>query len=919
VQTIFGQIRQGVGSTGTVNDLGDPLLLQYVFQSAATGDQYAPTSRVDFNLSERHRLTGTYWLQRFKSLPDLLNNRDPVFPGMPNVAAQNSYRTTGSATLRSTLGSNLVNELKGGWQWSPNDFFANVTADQFSSTDGLAVLFPGNVGDDGVHTTSPAPRNTTTWDIANTLSWLKGSHSFTLGGSYAGINNRLNNYTVVPNIQIGFDTNTDPAAGMFSSANFPGASSTNLTAARNLYALLTGRVSSIPGTARLDEATGQYVYNGDLAQISGQSNFAAFIQDSWRVSPTFTLNAGLRWDLHMPFTPVSRTFSRAFLDDACGISGIGQGVGGRPCNLFQPGVQTGTLVPTFDLFEPGDGAYKTNWTDFAPNVGMAWRPNVQDGFLRTLLGDPEQATVRAGYSLSYNQERIDRFTVNAGDNPGGAIGVTRNLTTGFPLVLPGESHPVLLSQRNRLGPPTFPEAPAYPIDATTADNVNIFPEDLRTPRVHSYSVGFQRSIGADMAIEVRYVGNRNDYTWAEENWNERNIITNGFMDEFRAAQANLKANIAAGRGNTFAYTGAPGTSPLPIHLAYLNGSANAGNPAAYTSTSFTNSAFIGRLSEHNPQILGNNGAAAQLDTTANRSRALTAGFPRNFFVLNPGVGGVFVVQDKNWTKFNSAQVEIRRRLSQGLLVSGSYTYGIRKSSSLQTLHRDRIQIDNTDIPHAFKVNWYWEIPVGRGRRFGTDMHPILDGILGNWEFSGNARTQTQRYTMVGVKLEGMTVDELQDVFKIRTSLNATGLTQVFSFPQDIIDNTVKAFNTDPTSPTGYGALGAPTGRYIRPASDANCIYLYRGDCGTQDINLNGPLFNRVDMKVTKKFPIGGRANIEIAMEVLNAFDNVNFNHSTAFNPNNDIDTFRVTSGYTDINTTFDPGGRIGQLLWRINW
>ncbi len=23
--------------------------------------------------------------------------------------------------------------------------------------------------------------------------------------------------------------------------------------------------------------------------------------------------------------------------------------------------------------------------------------------------------------------------------------------------------------------------------------------------------------------------------------------------------------------------------------------------------------------------------------------------------------------------------------------------------------------------------------------------------------------------------------------------------------------------------------------------------------------------------------------------------------------------------YTDINTTFDPGGRIGQLVWRINW
>jgi hypothetical protein len=138
-------------------------------------------------------------------------------------------------------------------------------------------------------------------------------------------------------------------------------------------------------------------------------------------------------------------------------------------------------------------------------------------------------------------------------------------------------------------------------------------------------------------------------------------------------------------------------------------------------------------------------------------------------------------------------------------------------------------------------------------------------------------------------------------------------------PQDIIDNTIKAFNVDPTSPTGYGALGPPTGRYIRPASDPNCIAIYRGDCGAGDIDLNGPLFTRVDMRITKKFPIRGSANVEFAFELLNAFDNVNFNHSLAFAPGTDSDTFRVTSGYTDINTTFDPGGRVGQLLWRINW
>ena len=45
---------------------------------------------------------------------------------------------------------------------------------------------------------------------------------------------------------------------------------------------------------------------------------------------------------------------------------------------------------------------------------------------------------------------------------------------------------------------------------------------------------------------------------------------NGFVDEFRKAQGNLQANIAAGRGTTFAYTGAPGTSPLPTFAAFFD-------------------------------------------------------------------------------------------------------------------------------------------------------------------------------------------------------------------------------------------------------------------------------------------------------------------------------------------------------------
>ena len=65
---------------------------------------------------------------------------------------------------------------------------------------------------------------------------------------------------------------------------------------------------------------------------------------------------------------------------------------------------------------------------------------------------------------------------------------------------------------------------------------------------------------------------------------------------------------------------------------------------------------------------------------------------------------------------------------------------------------------------------------------------------------------------------------------------------MFSFPQDIIDNTRRAFNTDPTSATDYGGDGAPTGRYIAPASTPGCIALYAGDCGApRQVLLLGPL------------------------------------------------------------------------------
>ena len=219
---------------------------------------------------------------------------------------------------------------------------------------------------------------------------------------------------------------------------------------------------------------------------------------------------------------------------------------------------------------------------------------------------------------------------------------------------PGEQWPVLLSQTNRLYPLPFNPDPTYPIavGANRADNLNAFAPDIKIGRVRSWTVAFARSISRDMAVEIRYVGNRGDHEWSSINYNcgttnnnnctgirGENLVANGFMNEFTQAMGNLAANNASGvanRAGSFAYFGAgTGTSPLPIYLAYLNGRTDAGNPAAYINptTTWANSAIAGRLAAPNPNP---NGAAADLDyNLTRRTQAVAAGYPRELLRRQP--------------------------------------------------------------------------------------------------------------------------------------------------------------------------------------------------------------------------------------------------------------------------------------------
>jgi hypothetical protein len=313
-------------------------------------------------------------------------------------------------------------------------------------------------------------------------------------------------------------------------------------------------------------------------------------------------------------------------------------------------------------------------------------------------------------------------------------------------------------------------------------------------------------------------------------------------------------------------------------------------------------------------------SAGDLDgNSGRRTNALNAGLPANFFVLNPAVDDVDVTDSGAFSDYHALQIELRRRMSRGFQISGSYQYAREGGSAFLGFRYGRIMNPTANVRHAIKTQWDWIIPVGRGERFGANMAPWLNAIIGGWSFMGTGRIQARTLNFGNVRLVGMDIGELQSEYYYRITddpLNP-GRKMVNMLPDDIILNTRRAFTFDPESPTGYGELGVPEGRYIAPANSADCIELKSGDCGPRALLIRAPYFVRFDVGWTKRIPLRGRTNLEVRFDLLNLLDNINFN--PAANPGDDDDIFRVTSAYQDSSNTYDPGGRLGQIMIRINW
>jgi len=338
------------------------------------------------------------------------------------------------------------------------------------------------------------------------------------------------------------------------------------------------------------------------------------------------------------------------------------------------------------------------------------------------------------------------------------------------------------------------------------------------------------------------------------------------------------------------------------------------------------------------------------------------GRPANFFNNCPTtLGFCFLFDNSERSWYDGAVVEFRRRLSAGLRLNASYTFGKsftnafaaptgfsatvgtndQSNVSSKTLRNSSLDksYSQIDVRHAFKLDATWDLPFGKGQRFMSSSNGWSNQLFGGWTLAPVLHWQSgSPVLMENIQLVGMTAKELQKavgVYYNQTIVGPNGATSIANvtyLPADIINNTLRAFTTTgvnmtATNTTGYLTGQAPTGRFIAPTGYGNCQYRSISEnCGYRKFILYGPNFFKVDATVIKRMPFGDRHSVELRASFFDVLNRTNWRLGGWTGNVNNITTFTGTFGqmlngwsYQDPSGSNDPGGRLLDLMFRINW
>ena len=239
------------------------------------------------------------------------------------------------------------------------------------------------------------------------------------------------------------------------------------------------------------------------------------------------------------------------------------------------------------------------------------------------------------------------------------------------------------------------------------------------------------------------------------------------------------------------------------------------------------------------------------------------------------------------SSYNALDVNYTHRVSQGLTLLASYTFSKfidnvsgpdawanSSGESIRNVYNLAAErsVDPTDTPHSFVLSYVYELPVGRGRKFASDMNPILNTIVGGWQTSGTLTLK-----------EGFPLSILQ------SNSNPFGVGQHV----DVVGD--------------YHIANRSRTEWFNTSAFAAAPEFTLGDAPRFFSDLRAPNYKNWDISIQKYFPIEERFRVQFRLDMFNTFNHTNF-----YSPNTTLG-----AGFGTINQAWTP--RQMQAALKFYW
>jgi hypothetical protein len=427
-------------------------------------NSYQTVGRVDYNWSNKTQLYGRVALEKKDIFEGVINfspfagfnTGETDFNQNYNLTVTHSFRPNLIST--SKLIYNRLNQLQplGTQAAVPTLYLTGTAFTQLENTlvamPGYSAFTPGNAIPFG------GPQNVA--QIVEDLSWNRGKHQFTFGGSFIYIQDNR-------------------AFGAFEEAveqlgNNRGGGLNNLV----LGQLSSFQAAVFPQGKFPGDTLTLPVGPPDFTRSNRYRDWNAYVNDGWRIKPRLTLNLGLRYDYYGVQHNKNPNLDSNFY--------FGQGA-----SLFDQirngSVQTVPNSPIGSLWQPD----KNN---FAPRVGFAW----------DIFGDGK-TSLRAGYGIAY-ERNFGNVTFNVIQNPPNYAVVS--------LTAPGDV-PFLPITTNNAGPLAGSSGTVV-LPITSLRDVR---QDIPTAYSHLWSASLERELSPGTVASVEYNGSKGVDLYTIENLN----------------------------------------------------------------------------------------------------------------------------------------------------------------------------------------------------------------------------------------------------------------------------------------------------------------------------------------------------------------------------------------------------------------